>query len=167
MVSYKEPNAERATDYCLTKSYLLNILYSLRPYYTVVEDEPIFVDDDHTIPAPADMVEWKLLTLEMGVVLPATLTLFWAYIQLYTFVYFIWTTLCISTLSIVGYCEWIRWIHPLSEGEGVRVQVWSGYKEIVAVWGYIYPLFIYIWVELYFILYTELPLYKWSGSFGW
>ena len=34
MVCHKEPNAEHATDYCLTESYLLNILYSLRPYYS-------------------------------------------------------------------------------------------------------------------------------------
>ena len=27
------------------------------PESPVVEDEPILVDDDHTIPAPADMVE--------------------------------------------------------------------------------------------------------------
>ena len=31
-------------------------------------------------------------------------------------------------------------------------------RGIVAVQGYIYPLFIYIWVELYFTLYTELPV---------
>ena len=30
----------------------------------------------------------------MGVVLPATLTLFWVYTQLYTLIYSIWTTLC-------------------------------------------------------------------------
>ena len=27
------------------------------PESPIVEDEPIFIDDDHTIPAPADMVE--------------------------------------------------------------------------------------------------------------
>ena len=34
MVSHKEPNAKRATDYCLIESCLLNILHSLRPYYS-------------------------------------------------------------------------------------------------------------------------------------
>ena len=59
------------------------------PESPIVEDELILVNDDHTIPAPADMVEWFQLTLKTSVVLPAILTLFWVYIQLYILVYFI------------------------------------------------------------------------------
>ena len=60
----------------------------------IIEDDPILVDDDHTMPAPDNMVEWFILTLHKGVELPATLTLFWVAIQLYILIYFIWTTLC-------------------------------------------------------------------------
>ena len=115
------------------------------PESSIVEDEPILVNDDHTIPAPADMVEWTLLTLGMGVVIPVTLTLFWVYIQLYILIYFICTTLYFSILSIVRYYGWIRWIHPLSEGEGVRVRVWSGYKRDSGSAGVYIP-FIYIYL---------------------
>ena len=48
-----------------------------------------------------------------------------------------------SILSTVGYCGWIWWIHPLSEGDGVRVQVWSGYKGDGGSAGVYIP-FIYI-----------------------
>ena len=54
--------------------------------------------------APAEMVEWVKLTLQMGVDLPVTLTLIQVYTQLYIPVYFIWTLLVFSTLSLVQYC---------------------------------------------------------------
>ena len=50
------------------------------------------------------------------------------------------------------------WFYIVTYILPVRVQVGGGYKGTVAVWGYKYPLFIYIWRELYFTLYTELPL---------
>ena len=65
------------------------------PESPVVEGNPILIVDDYTMPTLANMVEWFILTLHTGVELPATLTLFWVYIQLYILIYFIWTTLCV------------------------------------------------------------------------
>ena len=122
----------------------------------VLKDDNILVDNDQSMLAPAEMEEWVMLGL------PATLTWIQVYTQLYIPIYFIWTLLFFSTLSLLWYCGWIHQIHPLSEEEGVR-----GYKGTVAVWEYKYPLFIYIWVELYLTCTQNCLLYKWSGSFRW
>ena len=68
---------------------LLKDLLLLLPESFVLEDDNTFIDDDQSMPAPAEMVEWVTLTFQIGVDLLMTLTLIWVYIQLYILIYFI------------------------------------------------------------------------------
>ena len=68
---------------------LLEDLFLLLPESPVIKNNNIFIDDDQSMPALAEMVEWVTLTLQIGVDLLVTLTLIWVYIQLYILIYFI------------------------------------------------------------------------------
>ena len=68
---------------------LLEDLFLLLPESPVIKNDNIFIDDNQSMPALAEMVEWVTLTLQIGVDLLVTLTLIWVYIQLYILIYFI------------------------------------------------------------------------------
>ena len=68
---------------------LLEDLFLLLPESPVIKNDNIFIDDNQSMPALAEMVEWVTLTLQIGVDLLVTLTLIWVYTQLYILIYFI------------------------------------------------------------------------------